>query len=73
MKKLFSCLVMAGFILACNNDGTSKTTSADSGSSSPNLTNVQNVNGNQPDTTNGIQLDNRSSGDTTMKSDTLHH
>ncbi|MDQ6609153.1 MAG: hypothetical protein M3Y85_04975 [Bacteroidota bacterium] len=73
MKIISFCLVIASFIFACNNDGTTKTTSVDSGKSSPNFTNVQNVNGNRPDTTNGITLDNRASGDTSKMTDTSHH
>lgn len=69
MKKFFSFIAVAGFLVACNNDGTTKTTSTDSGTA-PNLTNVQNVNGNQPDTTTGIKLDNNQSGDTTKNTNT---
>ncbi len=71
MKKLFFCFSTAAMLAACNNNGTSKT-NTDTGSA-PNLTNVQNVNGNQPDTANGIKLDNSQSGDTTKKTDTSHH
>ena len=52
--------------VACSNDAT--TTTTDSG---PNTTNVQNVNGNQPDTSSGITLDSRSHTDTIHKKDSL--
>ena len=63
MKKIIFSLLAAGALFACNNDKTKSTTT--SGDSGPGTTNVQNVNGNQPDTTNGIKLDNRQSADTT--------
>lgn len=72
MQKFFSFFVLVSFLAACSNDGTSQK-AADSTSTSPNLTNVQNVNGNQPDTTTGIQLDTRSSGDSSKKTDTMQH
>ncbi len=71
MQKLFSFFVLLS-IAACDNNGSSQK-AADSTNTAPNLTNVQNVNGNQPDTMSGIQLDNRSSGDTSNKKDTMHH
>lgn len=70
MKKTLCLLLAAGFMAACNNDGTTKTNAADS-NNSPNYTNVQNVNGNQPDTLQGNQLTTSQSGDTTKKNDSL--
>jgi ABC-type oligopeptide transport system substrate-binding subunit len=52
MKILLAMMAVCG-LLACNS-GSNSTTSADSTSPSP--TNVQNVNGNTPDTTSGINL-----------------
>ena len=62
MKKL-SCLLMVAvvFLASTNQENTSD------GTSGPSTTNVQNVNGNQPDTTTGITLDNKQQGDTTGK------
>ena len=54
------------FFVGCGNDAT--TTTTDSG---PGTTNVQNVNGNQPDTSSGITLDTRSHTDTIHKKDSL--
>jgi len=53
MKKLSFLFALSSFILACNNSGTS-TTSADSTSTNP--TNIENVNGNIPDSTSGMTL-----------------
>ena len=56
MKKLFSLIMITNFILvACNNSSNTSPTSADSGTA-PNSTNVENVNGNVPDTTSGMTL-----------------
>jgi len=62
MKKLCCSLLVIAVMCACNNNE-----SPEPGSSGPSTTNVQNVNGNQPDTSTGITLDNKQSGDTTRK------
>jgi hypothetical protein len=56
MKKLWIGIVTVLAITSCN-DGTENT------ESSPNLTNVQNVNGNMPDTSSSISLDNKQTDD----------
>jgi hypothetical protein len=65
MKRFFSGLLCAAFLFACNNDKAG--TNTNSGESGPSTTNVQNVNGNRPDTLNGITLDTRSSTDSTKR------
>jgi PBP1b-binding outer membrane lipoprotein LpoB len=64
MKKLLSITIISIFFAACNDDKTATPPSA------PNTTNVQNVNGNQPDTTTGITLDSRQTSDTSKIRDT---
>jgi len=54
MNKLFALLITASFFTACN-DSSDSTTSADS-ATAPANTNVGNVNGNVPDTTSGMTL-----------------
>lgn len=61
-------MTSSAFLFACS-DNKSNTNSGDSG---PNTTNVQNVNGNQPDTSTGITLDNKQSTDTTKKDSVRH-
>jgi hypothetical protein len=69
MKKTYCCILPVIFILACTSDGTTK--SSTDTISGPNLTNVQNVNGNQPDTTAGITLDTGQPSDTSKSRDTV--
>jgi hypothetical protein len=57
MKKILLCLSLPLVLAACNEDASNK----EAVESSPNTTNVQNVNGNMPDTTTGISLDNNQS------------
>jgi ABC-type oligopeptide transport system substrate-binding subunit len=54
MKKLFSLIVLTGLLAACNN---SSSTSKAKDTTMSNPTNVQNVNGNVPDTTSGTNLE----------------
>ena len=54
MNKLFALLITISLLIACNNNGDT-TTSADS-ATAPANTNVGNVNGNVPDTTSGMTL-----------------
>ena len=54
MNKLFALLITISLLIACNNNGDT-TTSADS-ATAPANTNVENVNGNVPDTTSGMTL-----------------
>lgn len=63
MKKTFFVMASAACFAACGNDKPN----TNAGESGPNTTNVQNVNGNQPDTSTGITLDNKQSTDTTKK------
>jgi hypothetical protein len=55
MKNLAFLLIIGNLILACNNSADTSTTSTDSGTA-PNSSNVGNVNGNVPDTTSGMTL-----------------
>ena len=62
MKKISCLLLVASLFLACTNqENTGDSTTG------PNTTNVQNVNGNQPDTMGGITLDKSGSSDTSGK------
>jgi hypothetical protein len=54
MKRLFYFFILSSFFLACNNSGTMSNTSGDSTSTNP--TNIENVNGNIPDSTSGMTL-----------------
>lgn len=63
MKKFVFGFLSLAFLLSCGS-GKSNTNSGDSG---PSTTNVQNVNGNQPDTSSGITLDSKQSTDTTKR------
>jgi hypothetical protein len=64
MKKLLIVSMMAMLMTACGN-GKSNTDSA------PNTTNVENVNGNIPDTTNSVSLESRTSQDTLKTGDSV--
>ena len=64
MKKFLVVVLACSVFAACNDKPEATPESA------PNLTNVQNVNGNQPDTTSGIQLDSRQTSDTSKIRDT---
>ncbi len=66
MKNIFFVALVSIAFAACND----KTTTPES---APNTTNVQNVNGNQPDTTMGITLDSRQTTDTSKIKDTVPH
>jgi hypothetical protein len=55
MKRLALLFLVGNLILACNNSADTSTTVTDSGTA-PNSTNVGNVNGNVPDTTSGMTL-----------------
>jgi hypothetical protein len=72
MKKLFCIFAIAQFILACNNSSESSTTSADS-TTAPNSTNVGNVNGNVPDTTSGMTLNQSLPVDSSNLKDSTRH
>jgi hypothetical protein len=54
MKKLFSLLFVSSCIVACNNSSSTSNTSDDSSGTNP--TNIENVNGNVPDTNSGMTL-----------------
>jgi hypothetical protein len=54
MKKLLAILLIAG-IISCNSDKNEKEDKSKEGANEPG---IQNVNGNIPDTTNAINLDN---------------
>lgn len=55
MKTLFFLLIIFNLLPACNNSSNTTTTSIDS-TTAPNTTNIENVNGNVPDTTSGMTL-----------------
>lgn len=65
MVKLLIGILISGILLSCNTNEP-KTTE-----SSPHLTNVQNVNGNIPDTTSGISLENRQTVDSLSVPDSV--
>ena len=65
MKNIFLVALVSFVFAACNDDKTATPESA------PTTTNVQNVNGNQPDTTTGITLDSRQTTDTSKIKDTV--
>ncbi|WP_148661104.1 hypothetical protein [Flavisolibacter tropicus] len=67
MTKYLIGVLMTGILLSCKNKNTTTTTTE----SSPNLTNVENVNGNIPDTTNSISLENRQTVDSLSLADSL--
>ena len=54
MKKLLAILLIAG-IISCNSDKNEKEDESKEGANEPG---IENVNGNIPDTTNAINLDN---------------
>ena len=68
MKRFFLAGLSAVFFLACGNNKSD----TNSGESGPGTTKVQNVNGNQPDTTNGITLNGKQPVDSTRKDSVPH-
>jgi hypothetical protein len=64
MKKILYYLIIPFVMAACNND-------KETVESAPNTPNVQNVNGNMPDTGSSISLDNSQSQDSTRTGDSL--
>jgi hypothetical protein len=68
MKKLFSIIVLCNFIFACNNSSDSSTSKD---STTTNQTNVENVNGNVPDSTSGINLNHSLPIDSSRMKDSL--
>ena len=69
MNKLFALIVTVSFLTACNNSSDT-TTSADS-ATAPANTNVGNVNGNVPDTTSGMTLNQSLPVDSSRLKDSL--
>ncbi|HYH14450.1 MAG TPA: hypothetical protein VD794_04480 [Flavisolibacter sp.] len=65
MKKSLVGIAIIMVFLSCSNEPTTT-------ESSPNLTNVQNVNGNMPDTSSSIALDNKKTEDS-IKVDSLRN
>ena len=65
MKKAWIGIIAAIAFTACN-DGSETT------ESSPNVTNVQNVNGNMPDTTSSITLDTKQTDDSLSIKDSVN-
>lgn len=72
MKRLVFLFLIGGSILACNNNADSSTTSTDSGNA-PSSTNVENVNGNVPDTASGMTLNQSMPVDSSNLKDTTKH
>jgi hypothetical protein len=66
MKKLWNVFIIALFLAACDNGKSKSTTDA-----APNTPNVENVNGNIPDTTNSVSLESRTSQDTLKTGDSV--
>ena len=65
MKKQWIGLILVIALGACNNE-------PETTESSPNLTNVQNVNGNMPDTSSSISLDSKNTEDSLVVKDSLN-
>jgi hypothetical protein len=68
MKKILSFIVLCNFIFACNNSSDSSTSKD---STTTNQTNVENVNGNVPDSTSGINLNHSLPIDSSRMKDSL--
>jgi hypothetical protein len=71
MKKLFTLMVISSLVLACNSNSSS-TPSGDS-TTGTNATGVENVNGNVPDTTSGMQLNKSLPIDSSRVKDSSRH
>ena len=69
MIKLFALVITISLLTACNNSS-DNTTSADS-ATAPATTNVGNVNGNVPDTTSGMTLNQSLPVDSSRLKDSL--
>jgi len=67
MKKLFAFLLCASFLAACNNS-----TDTDK-AASPNPASVENVNGNVPDSSNTMTLNQSLPIDSSRVKDSLKH
>jgi hypothetical protein len=72
MKRLVSLFVISNFVLACNNSADTSTTSTDSGTA-PSRTNVENVNGNVPDSNSGMTLNQSLPVDSSKLKDSGKH
>jgi hypothetical protein len=72
MKKLFLFIAGTSFLVACNNNSSTTTPSSDS-SVTPANTNVENVNGNIPDTTSGMTLNHSLPVDSSHLKDSSKH
>jgi hypothetical protein len=68
MKRIFSFVVVCNLILACNSSSNSSTSTD---STTTNQTNVENVNGNVPDSTSGINLNHSLPVDSSRMKDSL--
>lgn len=71
MKKLFDFIIAISFFTACNNSSNT-TTSADS-ATAPANTGTENVNGNVPDTTSGMTLNQSLPVDSSRLKDSSKH
>jgi len=71
MKRLFLLALLTHFLMACNSS--SSTGSSGDTASTPATTNVQNVNGNVPDTTSGMTLNKSLPVDSSRVKDSLKH
>lgn len=72
MKRVVSLFAIGSFILACNNSADTSTTSTDSGTT-PSTTNVENVNGNVPDSNSGMTLNQSLPVDSSNLKDSTNH
>jgi uncharacterized protein YcfL len=68
MKKLLLFIIVCNLIVACNSSNNSSTTTD---STSTNQTNVENVNGNVPDSGSGINLNHSLPIDSSRMKDSL--
>jgi PBP1b-binding outer membrane lipoprotein LpoB len=72
MKSLALLTLILFFLASCGNNTATTTTTQDS-AATPNPTNVQNVNGNMPDTSGSMTLNNDLPKDSSHVKDSLRH
>ena len=73
MKKFFSLAITLSFIVACNNSSNTSSAPSSDSSATNNTTNVENVNGNVPDSSSGIQLNKPLPVDSSKVKDSARH
>lgn len=73
MKRGFSLLIAATIFWACNSNNSSNAKVSPDSSGSGNTTGIENVNGNIPDTSQGIKLNKPLPKDSSRVNDSTHH